>query len=227
MAGALGSLAGLPLAGWLHSRFIDMGAIPPSLERTTGIFPVFVAVAVTLLGAWAAARISGRRIARIRPAEAMAESTVERERPATVRIVAGLVLLAGGGALVAVLGSLRTEAASTPVTFLAVVVLATAVSLLGPLLVKVAAALLAGPLRPAGSGGTLATANIRGNSTRMAAIVTPLTLLIAMTCTVLFVQPTLGDAARAAKEPVPPGSSPPRGPESRPPPPRPCAGRRA
>jgi putative ABC transport system permease protein len=31
----------------------------------------------------------------------------------------------------------------------------------------------------------------------MASVVTPLTLLVGMTCTVLFVQPTLGDAARA------------------------------
>ncbi|MFE5109641.1 FtsX-like permease family protein [Streptomyces sp. NPDC056663] len=196
VAGVLGSLAGLPLATWLHSRFIDMGAIPANLERTAGIFPAFAAVAVTLLGAWAAARISGRRIARIRPAEAMAESAVERDRPARGRIAAGLVLLAGGGVLVAVLSGLHVEAASTPVTFLAVVVLATAVSLLGPLLIRMASALLAGPLRLAGFGGTLATANIRGNSTRMAAVVTPLTLLIGMTCTVLFVQPTLGSAAR-------------------------------
>ncbi|WP_030974157.1 FtsX-like permease family protein [Streptomyces sp. NRRL S-1824] len=195
-AGVLGSLAGLPLATWLHSRFIDMGAISANLERTAGIFPAFAAVAVTLLGAWAAARISGRRIARIRPAEAMAESAVERDRPARGRIAAGLVLLAGGGVLVAVLSGLHTEAASTPVTFLSVVVLATAVSLLGPLLIRMASALLAGPLRLAGFGGTLATANIRGNSTRMAAVVTPLTLLIGMTCTVLFVQPTLGSAAR-------------------------------
>ncbi|MFF3057665.1 FtsX-like permease family protein [Streptomyces sp. NPDC057909] len=196
VAGVLGSLAGLPLATWLHSRFIDMGAIPANLERTAGIFPAFAAVAVTLLGAWAAARISGRRIARIRPAEAMAEAAVERDRPARGRIAAGLVLLAGGGVLVVVLSGLHTEAASTPVTFLAVVVLATAVSLLGPLLIRMASALLAGPLRLAGFGGTLATANIRGNSTRMAAVVTPLTLLIGMTCTVLFVQPTLGGAAR-------------------------------
>ncbi|MFD5060930.1 FtsX-like permease family protein [Streptomyces sp. NPDC058394] len=196
VAGVLGSLAGLPLATWLHSRFIDMGAIPANLERTAGIFPAVAAVVVTLLGAWAAARISGRRIARIRPAEAMAESAVERDRPARGRIAAGLVLLGGGGVLVAVLSGLRTEAASTPVTFLAVVVLATAVSLLGPLLIRMASALLAGPLRLAGFGGTLATANIRGNSTRMAAVVTPLTLLIGMTCTVLFVQPTLGSAAR-------------------------------
>lgn len=197
VAGVLGSLAGLPLGAWLHGRFVAMGAIPVTLERAVSVFPMFAAVAATLLGAWGAARISARRISRIRPAEAMAESAVERTRPAWGRIVAGLVLLAGGVVLVAVLSGLRTEPASTPVTFLAVVVLAASVSLLGPLLVKGAAALLAGPLRLAGSGGRLATANLRGNAARMASAVTPLALLIGMTCTVLFVQPTLGDAARA------------------------------
>ncbi|WP_406455546.1 FtsX-like permease family protein [Streptomyces sp. NBC_00876] len=197
VAGVLGALAGLPLAQWLHSRFIDMGVIPATLERTAGILPACAALAVTLLGAWAAARISGRRIARLRPAEAMAESAIERRRPARGRTAAGLALLIGGGVLVAVLGILHTEAASTPVTFLAVVVLATAVSLLGPFLVRAAAVLLGGTLRATGHIGVLATANIRGNSTRMASVVTPLTLLIGMTCTVLFVQPTLGDAALA------------------------------
>lgn len=151
VAGVLGALAGLPLAGWLHGRFIDMGAVPVTLERTAGIFPACAALAVTLVGAWAAARISGRRIARIRPAEAMAESTVERG-PARGRTVAGLVLLAGGAALVGVLSVLRTEAAATPVTFLTVVVSATAVSLLGPYLVRFASVLLAGVMRLAGPG---------------------------------------------------------------------------
>ncbi|TRV80016.1 FtsX-like permease family protein [Streptomyces sp. 130] len=197
LAGVLGALAGLPLAAWLHGRFTGMGVIPPTLERTAGALPACAAVAVTLLGAWAAARISGRRIAGLRPAEAMAESAVERRRPARGRVLAGLLLLAGGGALVGVLSVLRTEAASTPVTFLAVVVLATAVSLLGPLLVRAAAFLMAGVLRRTGPMSTLATSNVRGNSTRMASVVTPLTLLIGMTCTVLFLQPTVGDAARA------------------------------
>ncbi|MFF7341374.1 FtsX-like permease family protein [Streptomyces sp. NPDC008163] len=196
-AGVLGALAGLPLAAWLHARFTGMGVIPPTLERTAGALPACAAVAVTLFGAWAAARISGRRIAGLRPAEAMAESAVERRRPARMRVLVGLLLLAGGGTLVGVLSVLRTEAASTPVTFLAVVVLATAVSLLGPLLVRAAAFLTAGVLRRTGPMSTLATANVRGNSTRMASVVTPLTLLIGMTCTVLFLQPTVGDAARA------------------------------
>jgi putative ABC transport system permease protein len=196
-AGSTGALAGLPLGGWLHSRFVAMGAVPATLRHTASVFPLLAALAVTLVGAWAAARVASRRIARIRPAEALTEAGTERSRPLWARVLTGLALLAAGAALVAVLSVLHTEPASTPVTFLAVVVLSTAVALLGTLLVKTAAALLSGPLRLAGPGGRLATANLRGNAARMASVVTPLTLLIGMTCTVLFVQPTLGDAARA------------------------------
>ncbi|TLS47463.1 FtsX-like permease family protein [Streptomyces montanus] len=195
-AGAAGALAGLPLGHWLHGRFVAMGAVPATLQHTTSVFPVFAAIAATLLGAWAAARVSSRRITRIRPAEALAEARVERTRPAWGRILAGLALLAGGVVLVTVLSVLRTEPASTPVTFLAVVVLSTSVALLGPLLVRAAAAVLRVPLRLSGPSGRLASANLRDNAARMASVVTPLTLLIGMTCTVLFVQPTLGDAAR-------------------------------
>ncbi|MFJ4633256.1 FtsX-like permease family protein [Streptomyces sp. NPDC088847] len=117
--------------------------------------------------------------------------------PTRARLLAGLPLLALGIALVALLSQLRTEPASTPVTFLAVVVLSTSVALLGPLLVKAATFVGGGTLRRTGPCGRLAVAHLRGNATRMASVVTPLTLLIGMTCTVLFVQPTLGDAARA------------------------------
>ncbi|MFF8862868.1 ABC transporter permease [Streptomyces sp. NPDC015139] len=195
-AGTTGALLGLPLGAWLHSRFVALGAVPATLEHTVSVFPPFAALAATLLGAWAAARIASRRVAGIRPAEALAEARAERTRPAWGRIAAGLLLLAGGVVLVVLLTSLRTEPASTPVTFLAVVVLSTSVALLGPLLVRAAALLLAGPLRLTGHSGRLATANLRGNAARMASVVTPLTLLIGMTCTVLFVQSTLGDAAR-------------------------------
>ncbi|MEV0120299.1 ABC transporter permease [Streptomyces sp. NPDC050703] len=197
VAGGIGALAGMPLGGWLHGRFVDTGAVPATLERALSAFPPLVAVGVTLLGALAAAHIAGRRIARIRPAEALAEARVERTRLGRSRLVAGLLLLIGGVVLTAVLSKLRTEAASTPVTFLAVVVLACAIAALGPLVVCAAAALLRGPLRLTGPGGKLAHANLRGNAARMAAAVTPLALLTGMTCTVLFVQPTLGEAARA------------------------------
>ncbi|WP_405963144.1 ABC transporter permease [Streptomyces sp. NBC_00723] len=195
-AGTAGALLGLPLGAWLHGRFVALGAVPATLQHTVSALPPLAAVAATLFGAWASARIASRRVARIRPAEALAEARTERTRPGWGRLLAGLLLFAAGAALVTLLGFLRTEPASTPVTFLAVVVLSTSVALLGPLLVKAAAFLLAGPLRLTGPGGRLATANLRGNAVRMASVVTPLTLLIGMTCTVLFVQPTLGDAAR-------------------------------
>ncbi|WP_230194457.1 FtsX-like permease family protein [Streptomyces coriariae] len=196
-AGTAGALLGLPLGAWLHGRFVALGAVPATLQHTVSALPPLAAVAATLFGAWASARIASRRVARIRPAEALAEARTERTRPGWGRLLAGLLLLAAGAVLVTLLGFLRTEPASTPVTFLAVVVLSTSVALLGPLLVKAAAFLFAGPLRLTGPGGRLATANLRGNAVRMASVVTPLTLLIGMTCTVLFVQPTLGDAARA------------------------------
>lgn len=110
--------------------------MPATLQHTVSVFPVLAAVTATLFGAWAAARIASRRVSRIRPAEALAEAQVEATRPAWGRLVAGLLLLAGGGVLVALLGVLHTEPASTPVTFLAVVVLSASVALLGPLLVR-------------------------------------------------------------------------------------------
>ncbi|MCQ9130772.1 ABC transporter permease [Streptomyces hilarionis] len=196
-AGAAGALLGIPLGGWLHGRFVALGAVPATLQHTVSALPPLAAVAATVFGAWAPARIASRRVARIRPAEALAEARAERTRPAWGRLLAGLLLLAGGAVLVALLSVLRTEPASTPVTFLAVVVLSTSVALLGPLLVKAAVLLLAVPLRLTGPGARLAAANLRGNAARMASVVTPLTLLVGMACTVLFVQPTLGDAARA------------------------------
>ncbi|MDR6979211.1 putative ABC transport system permease protein [Streptomyces sp. 3330] len=196
-AGTAGSLLGLPLGGLLHDRFVALGAVPASLQHTVSPLPPLAALAATLFGAWGSARIASRRVARIRPAEALSEARSERTRPAWGRLFAGVLLFAAGAVLVSVLGFLRTESASTPVTFLAVVVLSTSVALLGPLLVEAAVFLLAGPLRLTGPGGRLATANLRGNAVRTASVVTPLTLLVGMACTVLFVQPTLGDAARA------------------------------
>jgi len=195
VAGGLGAVAGLPLAHWLLGRFTDMGTIPATLRPSVGLLPMAAGAVATTAGAWAAARVCARRITRLTPAQAMAESVLEHGRSAG-RTVAGLVLLAGGGALVGVLSVLHTEPAATPVTFLTVVVLAAAVSLLGPVLVRAGAALLAGPLRLGGRfPGVLARRNLRGNAARTAAAVTPLALLVAMASTVLFTQTTLGHAA--------------------------------
>ncbi|MEU6862109.1 FtsX-like permease family protein [Streptomyces sp. NPDC046876] len=194
-AGVLGSVTGLPIAYWLHGKFVGFKAIPDTLEVTFSVFPFFAAIGAALLGAWAAARISARRTARIRPAEALSEAAMEQRNFAWGRLGAGAAFLAGGIVLLAVLAALRTEPASTPVTFLSVVVLAVAVSLLGPLIARIAVAVLGVPLRASRVGGYLATANARANTKRLSAAITPLALLIGMACTVFFVQTTMGAAA--------------------------------
>lgn len=195
-AGVLGSVAGLPVAYWLHARFVALGAVPDTLQLAWSPFPMFAAVGAALLGGWSAARISARRVSRIRPAEALAEAAVETRASSWGRLLAGGLVLAGGIVLLVVLSGLRTEPASTPVTFLTVVVLAVAVSLLGPPLARFAAAVAAVPLGASRIGGHLAAANLRTDSRRVAAAVTPLALLVGMTCTVIFVQTTIGHAAQ-------------------------------
>ncbi|MGW8361256.1 FtsX-like permease family protein [Streptomyces wedmorensis] len=197
LAGVLGSVAGLPIAFWLHRTFVGFKAIPESLEVTFGVSPFLAAVGAAVLGAWAAARISARRTARIRPAEALSEAAMEQRTSSWGRLGAGVAFLIVGAVLLVVLSSLRSEPAATPVTFLSVVVLAVAVSLLGPFIARGAVAVLGVPLRLSRVGGHLATANARAHTKRLSAAVTPLALLIGMACTVLFVQTTMGAAATA------------------------------
>lgn len=195
-AGAVGAVAGLPLGHWLGGRFTEVGAMPRTLELAVSPFPVIAAFVATLLAALAAARVSARRPARIRPTEALAEAATERPRAGRGRVIAGVLVLGGYAVLLAVLGTLETEPAATPVTFLSVVVAAVAVALLGPLVARAATGLLGVPMRLLSPvGGALAAANSRTAPRRLAAVVTPLSLAVAMSATILFAQTTLGAAA--------------------------------
>lgn len=196
-AGLLGGVAGLGLSGMLRRLFVAHGVLPANLTLTRGPFPVGAALAATLLAGWAAARLSARRTARIRPAEALAEVAVERDGVRPGRTIAGLAVLAGQLALLGVLRVLDTDAAAVPVTFLSVVLGAVAVALLGPVVSRAALALLGVPLRLGRVAGHLAAANAGASPRRLALVVTPLTLAVGMTCTILFLPATAGNAARA------------------------------
>lgn len=197
VAGLLGWVAGLPLASWLYGKFVGLGTIPETLGLVRSPFPLLAAIATTLLAAWVVARISTRRTSRIRPAEAMAEAVVESRRVPRGRLTAGLVALAGGVVLLTVLTALHTEPASMPVTYLVVLVISIGLALLGPLTAKGALALLGAPLRLFRVTGHLAVNNARANAKRLASVITPLTLLVGMACTIIFVQTTVGSVAEA------------------------------
>ncbi|ANP48361.1 putative ABC transport system permease protein [Streptomyces griseochromogenes] len=195
-AGAAGSAAGVGLGFWLRSRFVALGAVPEHLRLVVSPFPVFAALLATMLAAWAAARLAARRAVRVRPAEALGEAALPTARLPWARLVAGLLATAGAVVLTLVLSTLSTEAASSPVVMVTALMWTVAVSLLGPPLARAAAALLAVPLRASRVGGHLAAANLRTGSRRLASVITPLCLLVAMTCTILFTQTTMGHAAQ-------------------------------
>ncbi|MGC0312900.1 ABC transporter permease [Kitasatospora acidiphila] len=200
VAGALGAVAGLPLGGWLHERFVALDVIPANLPVVLSPFPVLVAAAATLLSGWAAARISARRATAIKPVEALGEAELKPARPSWGRIGFGVLATAGAGVLTELLTVLHTDAASTPVCFNAVLLWCTALALLGPVVVRGATAVLGLPLRVSRVGGYLAAHNLRAGAHRLSSVVTPLTLLIAMACTILFTATTVDHAAGAQRQ---------------------------
>lgn len=196
VAGALGSGGGILLGFWLRARFVDLGAMPPNLRLVVSPFPAIAAVLTTLAAAWVAARVSARRTARIRPVEALGETAMPAAGLPPARLIAGLIALAGGLALTIVLSNLSTEAASSPVTMLTALVWTIAVALLGPAIARAATAL---PLRAPGVAGYLARKSLRAGTGRLASVITPLTLMTAMTCTILFAPATMGHAAQSER----------------------------
>ncbi|WP_433512324.1 FtsX-like permease family protein [Nonomuraea sp. CA-143628] len=196
VAGTLGSAAGVGLGFWLRSRFVALGAMPDNLRLVVSPFPLLAALSAAVVAAWAAAYLSARRAVRIRPVEALGEADLPTARIPLGRMVAGLLCAAGGVTLTLVLSALSSEAASGPVTLLTALVWTVAVALLGPVLARVATALLGVPLRAARTSGYLAAAGLRATSKRLSSVVTPLSLMVAMTCTILFVQTTMGYAAQ-------------------------------
>ncbi|MGW5261264.1 FtsX-like permease family protein [Microbispora sp. NPDC004025] len=196
VAGVVGSAAGIGLGFWLRGRFVELGAMPANLRLVVSPFPAAAALLAAVVAAWAATRLSVRRTARIRPVEALGEAAMGGGRLPLGRSIAGVLCVAGGIALTLVLSGLETEAASSPVTMLTALVWTTAVTLLGPVLARVATALLGVALR-ASRAGYLAAGNLRTGPGRMASVMAPLTLLVAMTCTILFSQTTMGHASAA------------------------------
>ncbi|MFI8460966.1 FtsX-like permease family protein [Kitasatospora sp. NPDC085464] len=199
-AGTLGAVAGLPLGGWLHGRFVALDVIPANLPVVLSPFPAVAAAACALLTGWAAARISARRATAIKPVEALGEAELKPLRLAWPRIVSGVLAAAGAVVLTSLLTILHSDQASTPVCFIAVLLWCTALALLGPLVVRGGVGILGPSLRVSRVGGYLAAHNLRAGAHRLASVVTPLTLLVAMACTILFTQTTVDGAADAQRD---------------------------
>jgi len=196
-ASVLGAAAGLPLGAWLHARFVALDFVPANLRLVFSPFPVAGAALATVCAAWAAALVSARRANRIRPVEALGEAELSPAKVSKGRMLSGIVAAALAGTLTVLLTVLHTEAAGDPVALLATLLWCTALGLLGPAVMAAATAVLAPAMRLSRVGGYLAAANLRNAAHRLASVITPLALLIAMACTILFTHTTIDSAATA------------------------------
>ncbi|MFI6320016.1 ABC transporter permease [Nonomuraea sp. NPDC050556] len=185
--GLVGSALGVGVGFWLRGRFVALGAMPANLPLVVSPFPMIAAVGATVLAAWAAARVSARRTARIRPVEALGEAAAPSAKLPVVRLVAGVLFFAAGVVMAVVLSGLRTESAASPVVMLTALLWSISVSLLAPAVPKFG---LGG-----GTTGFLARRNVRAGAKRFGSVLSPLTLMVAMACTTLFVQTTMDHAA--------------------------------
>jgi putative ABC transport system permease protein len=196
-AGLLGVAPGVLLGFLLFHRLRAWGVVAETTHLVVGPLPVVAAVAVGVVAAGLAARLAGRRAARIRPTAALVEAAVEPKRIGLVRLLLGLAFLSGGVLLSATAFSLEGEAAAE-ISFLVLMVLMVAGGLLGPLLARTAVA-ACGPLIAVLSptSGFLAMANVRTRARRFASACAPIVLGIAFSLVVIG---TMTVQAKATEE---------------------------
>lgn len=168
-----GALVGIPLGSVLYARLVAFGIVPANLRQSFSPLPPLIAAFVTLVAAWGAARISARRATRIRPVEALAEAELSPSRISWVRALFGVLVAAGALTLNLLLTVFHTDAAGQPVSLVATLLWCTALSLLGPLVARLAVAVLGVFLRLSPVGGFLAGANLRARAHRLAALIAP------------------------------------------------------
>src|SRR4051794_13786930 len=195
------SLAGVvpaaALAGVLGHALSDHGIAPEGMTVGLGLIPVLVAVAGTVFTAQAAVLAAGRRAARVRPTQALAQSASEPRLLGVVRLLGGVIAAAGAAVLLTLSGTSTDADTTSGLAAGASLTMVIAVALLGPVLVRVVALAARSAVGRGGRvGGVLALSNMQTSSRRFASATTPLVLTVAVTCTLVFLNTTREHASK-------------------------------
>jgi putative ABC transport system permease protein len=186
-----GQLLGELVFGFLA----EQGIATAGVAFHQGWIPSVAAMAVAILAALGGALGAGRRAARTKPSQALAEAALDDRVIGGWRVLAGLLFVGVGIALtvvtVAVLSGPLAPATAAP----AVIVFTIGLALLAPVLAKVMIFVVQGPVRALGGlTGDLAVLNARGRTSRLAAVMGPVILLTGISTGMLYLQ-TTNDAA--------------------------------
>lgn len=198
LAALAGLGPGLLVGGALFGVLGSHGLVDATTALRVGPVPVLAASAVGLVTAAMAAWLAGRRVSRLDPTAALAESSVEPRRIGWFRALVGVVLVAGGLALSVLAGTLEGEQGASAVVGVLLTLLV-GIAVLGPVLAR-GAGTLGAPLAALGApaSGTLAAINLRTRARRLASASTPLALAVAVTVTMVGTIRTAPGVASAA-----------------------------
>ncbi len=195
-ASLLGGLLSLGLGTLLHRFMAEQGVLPQGLGLALGPFPVVGALALTVLTTVGSAWLAARRVSRIRPAQAVSETSAEPTRLPRWRVITGLVLLVVGLASAATAFAFGGQVATAAMGGL-VLSLIWAAALLGPSIARGGIVVLSPVIRllfPV--PGRLATDTATAAAVRLASVITPIALALSFGASQLFVQTTAVNATR-------------------------------
>jgi putative ABC transport system permease protein len=190
-ATALGCVLGGIFGEWLFDQLASHGIVPAAMAHHTGWIPMVVAIGAVLVGSFFGALIAGRRAARTRPTEALADAAIQRKWLSWVRVLFATLAFGGGIALFIVTIAVMTGPIAASTAGPSVMLWAIALALVSPGITKMVLAILRWPVRAVtGTAGYLATLSTKTRSVRVAAVVTPIMLATGMATANIYLQTT-------------------------------------
>jgi putative ABC transport system permease protein len=190
-ATVLGCVLGGVFGEWLFEQLASHGIVPVAMVHHTGWIPMVVAIGAVLIGSFFGALIAGRRAARTRPTEALADAAIQRKWLSWVRVLFAALAFGGGLALFIVTIAVMTGPIAASTAGPSVMLWAIALALVSPGITRIVLAVLRWPVRAVtGTAGYLAVLSTKTRAVRVAAVVTPIMLATGMATANIYLQTT-------------------------------------
>ncbi|MET7281062.1 ABC transporter permease [Kribbella sp. NPDC005582] len=178
------SVTGAVLAQLATPLLLDIASntelAPVKLEPASPWLPLAIAVCIGLVVAMLGARSAGRRAGKVGPIDALREAAVESGRIGPVRMIFGIVVLAGSIVLLSLIRPSSGEGV-VPLSMFTPMLLVIALTLLAPLVVPVLGRLWALPLVAwTKVSGRLARSNVVATPRRSASLAAPILAISAI-----------------------------------------------
>ncbi|GAA1663755.1 ABC transporter permease [Kribbella yunnanensis] len=195
----VGVLPGMALGRFLFEQLAEHGVASSVISFYQGLIPFAAGAGGAILAVIGAALIAARKSAKIKPVQALMESSLQRKWFSWVRLIAGLLFLGGGLALLIVTATVMVGPLAGATAGPSILCWSIGVALLGPFWTKAALLLWRWPVQLFSRvNGRLAIRNVSVRSVAVSAAVMPVMLAVSISTANLYMQTTQVDAASKA-----------------------------